>query len=546
MKTYDAIIVGAGAAGGIVAGVLAEAGKHVLLLERGKKYAYDEVSRDHLRNHRFSLYGNNTGPALDGNPRVAVDPHGNAQVVRPHENGYHNNAMCVGGGTRVYGAQAWRFMEQDFRMASLYGTPKGSSLADWPIGYDDLEPYYQRAEWEVGVAGDSHGNPVQSPRRKDYPMPPVPETLRRIVLTRGARELGWKSFPVPLLINTIPFDGREACIQCKTCVGFACPNDSKNGSQNTMLPRALATGLCELVTEAQVEKIETDENGNVTGVTYFTGENGAITRQTARAKVTIVSSGAIESARLLLNSEAPFHRSGLGNRFDLVGRNLQGHYYPGALALMNENVYDGLGPGVSVATCQFNHGNEDIIGGGMLADEFIKLPIIFWKLALPPGLPRWGKANKDFMRENYTRAMHIQGPVQEIPNPESRITVDKSVRDRLGIPVARLSGTAHPETVKTAEFMRLRAIDWLRASGAAKIWSYPVGTYLSAGQHQAGTCRMGDDPKTSVTDCWGRVHGHDNLFVVDGSLHVTNGGFNPVLTIMALAIRCAEHIAKTM
>jgi choline dehydrogenase-like flavoprotein len=182
----------------------------------------------------------------------------------------------------------------------------------------------------------------------------------------------------------------------------------------------------------------------------------------------------------------------------------------------------------------------------MLADEFIKLPMIFWQNALPPHVPRWGAASKQWMRQNYTRTLHVQGPVQDIPSPEARVTLDYAVRDRYDLPVARLSGTTHPETVKTAEFMRARAIEWLEASGAVEVWSSPVGLYLSGGQHQAGTCRMGTDPKTSVTDSWGRVHSHDNLYVMDGSLHVTNGGFNPVLTILALAFRNAQHLAGTL
>jgi choline dehydrogenase-like flavoprotein len=181
----------------------------------------------------------------------------------------------------------------------------------------------------------------------------------------------------------------------------------------------------------------------------------------------------------------------------------------------------------------------------MLADEFTVLPIIFWKRRLPPDLPRWGAASKNFMRENYRRVADVIGPVQEIPSPDARVTLSPYVRDKYGIPAAQLSGTTHPETVRTAAFMHLRAREWLAASGAEKIWGAPPPLRLSAGQHQAGTCRMGDDPRSSVVDRWGRVHGHDNLYVVDSSMHVTNGGFNPVLTIMALAFRSAEQVAQT-
>ena len=531
MKHYDAIIIGTGAAGGIVACALAEMGKHVLLLERGPALSFADVGRDHLRNQRLSLYGHN------------ADPDGHARIVRPHELDYHNNAACVGGGTRVYGAQAWRYCPDDFRMASKYGVPEGSSLADWPLTYDDLEPFYDRAEWELGVAGDGRAIQDQVPRRRGYPLPPVSPSPQTAALKRGAQKLGWITNPVPLLINTVPYGGREACISCKYCVGFACPTDAKNGAQNTVIPRALTTGLCELLTDAVAERLEVDARGNVNGVSYFVQTNGQRQQQSARAKVVIVSAGAVESARLLLNSHSGHHPQGLGNEHDQVGRNLQGHLYPRAYGLMAEPIYTGVGPGVTLATTQFNHGNDGVIGGGMLADDFIKPPIDFWYDSLPPDLPRWGHANKRFMRDNYTRVLHVRGPVQDIPNPEGRVTIDPAVRDHWGIPVARLSGTTHPATITAAEFMRERGVEWLRASGCDRIWSTRPELMLSGRQHQAGTCRMGRDRRVSVTDEWGRIHNHDNLFVVDGSLHVTNGGFNPVLTIMALAFRSAEHIA---
>jgi choline dehydrogenase-like flavoprotein len=513
-------------------------------LERGRALSFSDVGRDHLRNQRLAIYGHNAGPELIGNPRVFVDPDGRARLVKPYELDYHNNAACVGGGTRVYGAQAWRFHPDDFRMASKYGVPQGSSLADWPITYETLEPFYERAEWELGVAGDGRVIQHQVPRRRNYPLPPVPPGPHTVALQHGARRLEWVTTPVPLLINTEAYRGRASCIGCKYCVGFACPTDAKTGTQNTAIPRALATGNCELKTSAVAETIDTDDRGNVIGISYFVNSSGTPQRETARARLVIVSAGAIESARLLLNARSSFHPAGLGNEHDQVGRNLQGHLYPRAYGLSPTRVFDGIGPGVTIATTQFNHDNPGIIGGGMLADDFIKPPIDFWYDSLPPDLPRWGAENKRFMRDNYTRVMHVRGPVQDIPNPEGRVTVDDGVRDKWGIPVARLSGTTHAATVDAAEFMRQRGEEWLRASGCDQVWSAQPGLILSGRQHQAGTCRMGSDAKTSVTDEWGRLHQHDNLFVVDGSLHVTNGGFNPVLTIMALAFRSAAYIAR--
>jgi choline dehydrogenase-like flavoprotein len=148
------------------------------------------------------------------------------------------------------------------------------------------------------------------------------------------------------------------------------------------------------------------------------------------------------------------------------------------------------------------------------------------------------------MRENFTRVLRVTGPVQEIPSPDARVTLDPTVRDRWGMPVARLSGTTHPETVRTATFMHARTREWLIAAGATQLWGKPPRLRISGGQHQAGTCRMGDDPQASVVDRNCRVHGYDNLYIADGSVHVTNGGFNPVLTIIALAFRTAEHVAR--
>jgi len=547
---YDVIVVGAGVAGSIVAGVLAEGGQRVLLLERGYDAYQRALGRDHLRNHRLSLYGNNTGPELEGFPRTLVEPSGRVKVTLPHQVGYHNNAVGVGGGGLVFGAAAWRFRPEDFEMRSTYGAPGGSSLEDWPLRYDELAPYHERAEWGLGVAGDPSAC-VGAPEGYAYPMPAHPGHPGRQALRRGAAALGWQTHGVPLLINSVPYLGRAACARCNSCVGFACPSDSKNGGHNTFLRRGIASGNVTLLTRAFVSELLTDRRGRVIGVSFFRSgtarsEGGlradmAPRAERVKADRVVVSCGAIESARLLLASRSTRERAGIGNEFDQVGRHLQGHVYVTACGRMPEPVEDGRGPGVSIATSQFAHGNPEIIGGGLLADDFVILPIIAWRDHLPPTVPRWGEASARFLRDNYRHLLKVTGPIQEIPSPDSRVTLDPEQTDRFGRRVARLSGSVHPESLRTAEFLRLRAVEWLRASGASEVWSpqLPRALSLSAGQHQAGTCRMGTSPQSSVTDAWGRVHGHDNLYVIDASTHVTNGGVNPVLTIMALALRNA-------
>jgi choline dehydrogenase-like flavoprotein len=548
MVEYDVIVVGAGAGGGVAACVLAEAGKSVLLIERGLARGYaDSGHRDHLRNHRLSAYGNNTGPGPEGAPRVFVDPEGHERLVAPHQFEYHNNASCVGSGTFVYGGLAWRFHPDDFRMASRYGVPARSSLVDWPIDMDELTPFYERAEWEIGVAGEPTASDGMTPPARGFPLPPVPRYEAGEHLRRGAERLGIETFVPPLLVNTIPRHGRGACVECGSCVGFPCPTGARNGTHNTVIPRALATGRCTLWTDRFVEAVETDSDGRVTGVRCRSRDpEGGFVRETIRARAVVLSCGAIETARLLLASANAAEPDGLGNRNGLVGRNLQGHLYPTVFGLFADPVHDSRGPGVTIATAAFAHGNAGIVGGAMLADDFIMPPAIFHATALPPGMRRWGAEAKDFIRHAYRRVLQVKGPVHEIPDPTCRVTLDPTVRDAGGMPAARLSGQVHGETMRTAAFMGDRAREWVEAAGAIHTWQALPARRLSGYQHQAGTCRMGTDPAHSVTDPFGGVWRHDNLFVCDASLHPTNGGFNPVLTVMALAFRNGDHIARSI
>ena len=541
-RDYDTIIVGAGAGGGVAAAVLAAAGHHVLLLERGVERSYaDSGHRDHLRNHRLSLYGHNTGPDLEGNPRVFVDHEGREHVVAPNAPGYHNLAAAVGSGTTLYGAMAWRFHRDDFHMASLYGVPEGSSLVDWPIDHTDLAPWYDRVEAELGIAGDASRHSHESGRENAFAMPPLPRAPQTATLARGAASLGISTLAPPLAINSVPHDGRGACIGCGSCVGFPCPSNAKNGSHNTFIARALATGRCELVTGVMVTGIDTDPAGRVVGVGFAAPDDAV---RAVRAKNVVLAAGAIETARLLLNSASAREPDGIGNNADQVGRHLQGHVYPQAYGLFDHEVHGSVGPGVTIGTTQFSHGNAGIVGGGLLADDFVLPPILFWKACLPPDLRRWGHEAKAFIRDNFHKVLRLTGPVHEIPSPVSRVTVARGTHDRWDLPVARLSGTIHPETLRTALYMQQRAFDWLDASGASRHWGPAPAMTLSAGQHQAGTCRMGTDPARSVTDTGGRVWGHDNLYVCDGAVHPTNGGFNPFLTIMAMSYRTAAGIGS--
>ncbi len=435
LPRVNAVVVGAGAGGGVVACQLAEAGLSVVLLEKGRWQSPFEERKDDLINQRSSLLGVAYGPDEEKNPRVFVDRDGRERVVYPRQGEYQANASCVGGGTVSYGAQAWRYMPQDFRMRSTYGAVEGSTLEDWPISYDDLEPYYEKAEYEIGVSGDVEPNPFKGPRRKPLPMPPMePKSREYEILKPAALRLGLHPFDTPLLINSVPRQGRSACMRIRWCVGFGCETNAKNGTHNTVIPRALATGNAVLRTECKVKEILTDARGRATGVAFF-DENDRLQEQPA--DVVVVSCGATESARLLLLSKSRLFPNGLGNRHDWVGRNLTGHTYTGAVGFFEQETYDDIGPGVCISVCDYNHGTPGIVGGGMLANDFIRLPIQLTDQQ-PSGTPSWGKGHKDFMRRFYRRNILVFGPTQDIPTWDGRVQLDPQGHGLLGHP-----GPAH-------------------------------------------------------------------------------------------------------
>lgn len=540
-RHVNAIVVGAGAGGGIVAKELATSGLSVVLFERGEWPNYDEHPNDELISQRTEVLGSPFGPDHIKNPRVLNSKGGNRQEVTPIKGNYGNNAACVGSGTVSYGAMAWRFMEEDFRLKTVYGHVKGSTLEDWPITYEELEPYYEKAEWEIGVSGDDTQNPFAPKRNKKQPMPPFEYNQEAKVLYEASKRLGMHPFPIPMLRNSIPYNSRAGCIRNRTCCGFACPVDAKNGTQNTVIPIAIATGNCELRTGSKVFEIMIDDKGKATGVKYF-DQNDKL--QTQTADLVVVSGAAIETARLLLNSKSKLFPTGAGNNYDWVGRNLMGHAYTGAYGLFDYDILDFAGPGATVAWCDFNHHNPGIIGGGLLANDFNRLPYLFTNIR-PPGSARWGKEHKEFQRNVYHRTAQVVGPIQEMPMFESRVTVDPEVKDFWGIPVASMSGERHPLDHEHCKFLSTKAEALLKEAGACQTWQSIGGKGgPSGGQHQNGTARMGNDKKISVVNKYGQVHEIDNLFVADGSVMVNGGGFNPALTIMALGYWVGGHIVK--
>jgi len=319
--------------------------------------------------------------------------------------------------------------------------------------------------------------------------------------------------------------------------------DAKNSTAVTAIPRAIATRHCRLRTVCVASCIVTGDRGDAPAGQYF--QDGGRFVQPCRAVV--VSCSATESARFLFNSAGKLFPRGLGNRYGWVGRNLQGHAYTGAYGLFERETFDGLGPAARVACCDFNHGLPNgLKGGGLMANEFIRLPYLFARGVIPPGVPRWGIEHKQFVRRYFKRSVGIKCPVQEMPVFENGVELAPEVTDAWGIPTVRLSGRRHPHDLEVGRFLAAKCEAWLKEAGAFRTWTTPSGAGLSGGQHQAGTCRMGSDPKTSVVDRYCRIHDVDNVWVIDGSVHVNNGGFNPSLTIQAIAYWAAAKMVRDL
>ncbi len=533
---YDAVVVGAGAGGGVVAAELTAAGLEVLVLERSQRRRDSELRGNHLQGKRIERYDVLAGPGA-GSPRVLELDDGTTRILRGDGSGqdYGLNAMTAGGGTRLWQGMSWRFYAEDFAMAAHYGTPEDSTLADWPFGYDELEPYYDRVEWELGVSGDATSDMSRrTPRTRGYPMPALPSDASRVAYGESATRLGLHASPIPFSINSVPYQGRGACVRCAQCLGHACPVNAKNGSHNTFLPRALATGRGSVLFSAQATRVEHDERGRATGVRVVVDAPGGPVERVVGADRVIVAAGAIESPRLLL-------ASGLGN--DWVGRNLHAHGFVTAFSYETPDLQGWDGPGHSVASVDWVHHDGEAWGGGVMFDQPPAYPVVKAEFGRALAPVPFGRAHKRWMRET-NNGIGATSMVQEVPHARSQVMIDPVVKDRFGMPVARVRGVSHWATREASEYMLGHCSDWIADIGAKNIQSFLHAGGAHGGEHTAGTARLGIDPALSACDPNGRLHGTRNVYVADASVHPTNGGFNPTLTIMANAMRIASRMLR--
>ncbi|HTM48955.1 MAG TPA: GMC family oxidoreductase [Bryobacteraceae bacterium] len=539
----DAIVVGAGASGGIVAKELACAGWTVALLERGpwlKTFGHRETRDSWTTAIETPPFGPDPVEVRTTRPS-SRDP---STVVKPRTGLYGTLPAMVGGGSVFYGAMAWRFRPETFRLRSLLGDVPGANLADWPVSYDDLEPFYEKAEYELGVSGEE--NPYGPPRRKPLPLPPLPDNMEAAVLYPAALRLGWKPFHTPLAILSQPYRGRAACVRCAFCNGFGCEAGAKSSTLVTVIPEAVRTGLCRVIPDSFVREITVNAQGRPDGVLYQTSGSKSWRRLSAR--VIVVCASATETPRLLLNSKSRFFPSGIGNRHDQVGRNIENDGGLFAYGLFDRVVTDLLGPGVCFAVDDFQF--RDPAAGrlaGIISNYHTRPPLAFVRrIQLPDSVPPYGSGLRDFYRHYFLRSIWLYATCHTLPRGENRVDTDPEVRDARGVPVSRITYRQHPRNAEQEQFMADRCADLLHEAGAKTVVPPRVVPKSASGisTHQLGSCRMGTDPASSVTDRMGRVHGIQNVYIADGSLLVNPGGFNPSLTIQALAYWVSAGILR--
>ena len=542
-EEFDVCVIGTGAGGGVMIQELTAAGFKVVALQRGPFLQRTDFSDDELattvRDEIFSPHLVETWRADESHPAVAGR--------------YSSTAQCVGGTMTRWAAWSWRYRRDDFKALSAEGPVEGASLADWPIDYEELEPYYERAEWEFGVSGDGGANPFAPLRKKEYPNPPHPARASSSRVAAGAQRLGYHPFPTPVAINSQPYGGRPRCLYGGNCAGYGCPVHAKATTLSVCIPKALATRRLDLRPNAVAHEITLGKDGRAKSVRFVDWKGRS---QEVFARTVVVAGNAVGSAHLLLSSKSGSFPQGLANSSGLVGRNLMFHTMPLALFRTDESAlgFSGMSSHVAVDDLHPSDTKRGFVRGGVIVErnDLTAQPIVYSLFSgqgREKGNRLWGTELKKFLGE-FPRTIAVGAVLEDLPMEANRVDLDPNVKDSQGLPVPRMTHRQHPNDLAMHRWFEEKLLEIAEACGAREKWISRIPgvshageeTSIPGGLYVLGTCRMGEDPKTSVLDRWCRAHDVKNLWVVDGSCFPTSGGYSPTLTILANAYRVAEYL----
>ncbi len=564
-KKYDAIIVGSGAGGGMAAYILANAGLKVCLLEAGPNYD-PAVNSAQLKfpwesprrgaSTKFRPFGDFDGCywgwEIDGEPYT--------------QSGKQNwewwRARMVGGRTNHWGRISLRFGPKDFKRKSIDGLGD-----DWPIGYDDIKPYYDKLDKLVGVFGTNEGLPNDP---DGIFLPPPKPRLHELFIKRAATNIGIPVIPSRLSILTKQINkDRGSCFYCAQC-GRSCKVYADFSSSSVLVKPAIATGNVDLVTNAMVREVLTDKNGLATGVSYVNKDD--MMEYQVSGRTVVLAASACESARLLLNSKSPRFQNGLANSSGIAGKYL--HNSTGAdmggiiPELFDRKRYneDGVG-GMHVYTpwwldnkkLDFPRGYHIEYGGGF------GMPLygFNWGIENLNGTYKikgkqkeaggYGASLKEDYRYFFGSHVGMAGRGEAVADIDNYCEIDPTVVDKYGIPVLRFHTSYSSYEINQAKHMKETFKEILHSMGAVITWGGDDGPENNYGLHapgniihEAGTVRMGNDPKTSVLNKWSQAHDVKNLFCVDGGAFVSQADKNITWTIMALSMRASEYIVDQL
>ena len=558
LKPVDVVVVGLGAAGGVAVLPLCRAGMKVAALEAGSWMKPGDFKADEIHNNvrRLVTTGRKVWNEI---PTFRTGPDQRArQAAAP-------TMMNAVGGTSIhYYANSWRFHPWDFKVRSetikRYGAgaiPKGTTVEDWPVGYDELEHYYDLIEYEIGVSGkagnlkgkiDPAGNVFEGPRSREYPMPPLRDTDFTEMMQAAARKAGFHPHRSPAAINSQPRGGRSQCAYHGYCDTGGCHVQAKNSTAVTTIPAAEKTRNLTIFERSQVTRIVSDDSGKATGVLYI--RDGQEFFQPA--KVVLLSSYTYENVRLLLLSKSKAFPNGLVNNHGQVGKHYIGHWANRevtALFPFDLNIWYGANAqGVVVndwADDSFDHSGMGFIGGASLTVNHEVHPIAASTAPTFGKAPQWGSKWKSFVHDNAGRWLGAYAQCNSLPYENTWLDLDPEVKDPLGDPVCRITSGRKENEARASLHAAKKAEEWFRAAGAIDVSTTPANPDgPSVSTHAVGGTRMGEKAESSVVNPWGFAHESPNLGILGGSILGTHGARNPTLTIQALSWRTAEHLVK--
>ena len=505
------VIIGSGAGGGTLANELCQKGIKVVVLEAGAVQSSASFINDEWKSFSQLAWLDPRPPS--GTWRVAKDFAGLPAWI----------CKTVGGTTTHWAGASLRFQAHEFKVRTTYGDIPGANLMDWPLTLDELAPWYAKAEDKMGVTR-THG------------IPGLPGNNNFKVMYAGAKKLGYKEVHTGnMAINSQPRDDRGRCMQLGFCFQ-GCKSGAKWSTLYTELPKAEKTGNMDLRPESHVTRIEHDDKGKATGVVYV-DKDGKEQRQ--KARIVCVAGNSIETPRLLLLSASSMFKDGLANSSGQVGRNYMRHMTGSVYAKFNRPVHMYRGTTMAgIIRDEARHDTKRGFAGGSEM-ETLALGIPFMAAFLNPG--GWGAEFADYL-DNYTHLAGMWLVGEDMPRETNRVTLNPNVKDKWGNPVPNVHFDDHPNDIAMREHAFRQGQRVYEAAGAVK--SFRTPPYPST--HNLGTCRMGASAKDSVCNAYGQTHDIANLFISDGSQFTTGGAENPTLTIVTLAIRQADYIARQM